>query len=37
MDFSHFGVESSAIVAACLASTVEVLEAFTIVLAVGTL
>ncbi len=37
MDFSHLGVESSAIVAAFLASTVEVVEAFTIVLAVGTL
>jgi len=37
MDFSHLGVESSAIIAAFLASTVEVVEAFTIVLAVGTL
>ena len=37
MDFSHLGVESSAIIAAFLASSVEVVEAFTIVLAVGTL
>ena len=37
MDFSHFGVESSAILSAFLASAVEVVEAFTIVLAVGTL
>ncbi len=37
MDISHLGVESSAILAAFLASVVEVVEAFTIVLAVGTL
>lgn len=37
MDLSHLGVEGSAILAAFLASTVEVVEAFTIVLAVGTL
>jgi len=37
MDMAHLGVESSAIVAAFLASVVEVVEAFTIVLAVGTL
>jgi uncharacterized membrane protein len=37
MDISQWGVESSAILAAFLASTVEVVEAFTIVLAVGTL
>ncbi len=37
MDLTHFGVESSAIIAAFLASVVEVVEAFTIVLAVGTL
>jgi len=37
MDFIHLGVESSAIIAAFLASVVEVVEAFTIVLAVGTL
>ncbi len=37
MDFSHLSIESSAIVAAFLASTVEVVEAFTVVLAVGTL
>lgn len=37
MDMSHLGVESSAIAAAFLASVVEVVEAFTIVLAVGTL
>ncbi len=37
MDMSHLGVESSAIIAAFLASVVEVVEAFTIVLAVGTL
>ncbi len=37
MDMSHLGVESSAILAAFLASVVEVVEAFTIVLAVGTL
>lgn len=37
MDFTHMGVESSAIIAAFLASVVEVVEAFTIILAVGTL
>jgi Ca2+/H+ antiporter, TMEM165/GDT1 family len=37
MDLAHMGVESSAIIAAFLASVVEVVEAFTIVLAVGTL
>ena len=37
MDVSQLGVESSAILAAFLASTVEVVEAFTIILAVGTL
>jgi Ca2+/H+ antiporter, TMEM165/GDT1 family len=37
MDMTHMGVESSAIIAAFLASVVEVVEAFTIVLAVGTL
>jgi Ca2+/H+ antiporter, TMEM165/GDT1 family len=37
MDLTHLGVESSAIIAAFLASVVEVVEAFTIVLAVGTL
>jgi len=37
MDMTHLGVESSAIIAAFLASVVEVVEAFTIVLAVGTL
>ena len=37
MDISHLGVEGSAILAAFLASVVEVVEAFTIVLAVGTL
>lgn len=37
MDMAHLGVESSAIIAAFLASVVEVVEAFTIVLAVGTL
>ncbi len=37
MHMSHLGVESSAVIAAFLASVVEVVEAFTIVLAVGTL
>lgn len=37
MEVSQLGVESSAILAAFLASTVEVVEAFTIILAVGTL
>jgi Ca2+/H+ antiporter, TMEM165/GDT1 family len=37
MDMAHLSVESSAIIAAFLASVVEVVEAFTIVLAVGTL
>ena len=37
MDISQLGIESSAILAAFLASTVEVVEAFTIILAVGTL
>ncbi len=37
MDISQLGLESSAIIAAFLASVVEVVEAFTIVLAVGTL
>jgi Ca2+/H+ antiporter, TMEM165/GDT1 family len=37
MDVTHLGVESSAIIAAFLASVVEVVEAFTIVLVVGTL
>jgi uncharacterized membrane protein len=37
VDIVHLSVESSAILAAFLASVVEVVEAFTIVLAVGTL